>query len=112
MKSYFEIGGELIEVSTSPSSSQRPGPSVVRRIAEQPREGRRGTAGGRKSEKGYGITGEQLFSKSGSARRATTAIRMAAALALVDGPLPVGDALAATVLMAYAGYEVSRIITE
>lgn len=112
MTSYFSIGNHMIEVSTTQSSPERPVPSGVRRIAQQPRKGRRGTAGGRKSEKGSLITSEQLFSKAGSAKRATTALRMAAAIALVDGPLPVGDVLAVTFLMGYAGYEVSRIITE
>jgi len=41
----------------------------------------------------------------GRARRAKTALSIAAGLVLIDGPLPIGDAIAAGFLAIYAGYE-------
>lgn len=50
----------------------------------------------------------KILQAHGRGRRAAWAIRTAAILALADGPIPVGDAIAAGFLTAYAGYEIVR----
>ena len=113
MNSYFEIGGELIEVTVdSPQHIHSYLPQVVglgpRNRSAAPAAKQPSSVGRFRSS----FDSERAFSKAGSAKRATTALRWAAALALVDGPIPVGDVLAATLLFGYAGYEASRILTE
>jgi hypothetical protein len=44
----------------------------------------------------------------GRVHRARTAFTIAGTLCLVDGPLPVGDIAAATLLIAYGSYEVFK----
>ena len=112
MNSYFEIGGELIEVTVdSPQHIHSYLPQVV---GPGPRN--RSAVSAAKQPisvvSNRSLDVERAFSKAGAAKRATTAMRMAVALALVDGPIPVGDVLAATLLFGYAGYEASRILTE
>jgi hypothetical protein len=53
-----------------------------------------------------GVDLVKLVGVAGRKRRAVWAFRAAAALALADGPLPMGDALAIGVLAAYGTYEV------
>jgi len=56
-----------------------------------------------------GFTPVEVGQSLGRLRRATTAATWAGTLALADGPLPFGDALAAGFLTGYAAYELSLI---
>ena len=59
-----------------------------------------------------GIDVLKISRAHGRARRARWAITTAATLAAVDGPLPIGDAIAIGVLGAYAGYEAGMAIKD
>ena len=64
-------------------------------------------SGGRKGD--HTILGaDGIGSVPGRAHRARTAFSIAGALILVDGPLPVGDIAAATLLIGYGSYEVLK----
>ena len=64
-------------------------------------------SGGRKGDHTiHGVDG--LGSVPGRARRARTAFTIAGALCIADGPLPLGDLAAATVLVSYGAYEVGK----
>ena len=112
MISYFEISGEIVEVVVD--STQQFHSYLPQVVGLGPRNRSAAPAAKQPSSVGRSgsLTPERAFSKAGSAKRAHTAIRLAVGLALVDGPIPVGDVLAATVLFGYAGYEASRILTE
>ena len=111
MNSYFEIGGELVQVTVD--SLQHIHSYLPQVVGPGPRNRSAATAA-KQLPPGVSFDSivERGFAKAGAAKRATTALRMAAALALVDGPIPVGDVLAATLLFGYAGYEATRILTE
>lgn len=110
--SYFEIGGELVEChhSTSiPSSSYSassfrgaPTTSTVAQVQAQ-RNGK--VAGGRKADRyseKQAVEGAQKV--LGGRRVLTRGLTIAATLAVADGPLPIGDVLAAGVLIGVGGY--------
>jgi len=59
-------------------------------------------AGGRKGDH---TRVEQFSTVPGRARRSRTAFTIAGTLIMVDGPLPIGDAAAAALLIGYGTYE-------
>ena len=112
MSSFFEISGEVIECLDEDTPFRIQSPlelaaeevigSRVDRMMEIPNQ-REPAA----SETGF--TPKEVVQGLGRLRRATTAATWAGTLALADGPLPFGDALAAGVLAGYAVYELSLI---
>jgi acyl dehydratase len=116
MTSYFEIGGEIVEVDTIDN------PLDVSMVPEHVLE-----ASMRLHEReqiAYELSGDpnQLHVRSdreramelgrvpGRARRARMAFTIAGTLALADGPLPIGDAIAIGFLVAYGSYEVYKSV--
>lgn len=110
--SYFEIGGEIVECidSTSIPSPQHspslfrgaPTTSTVAQVQAQ-RNGK--VAGGRKGDR-YDLkaAGEGVSQARGGQRVLTRGLTIAATLAVADGPLPIGDVLAAGVLIGVGAY--------
>ena len=110
--SYFEIGGEIVECidytftpspSYSPSSFRgAPTTSTVAQVQAQ-RNGK--VAGGRKgdrySTKQAAKGAQQVL---GGRRVLTRGLTLAVTLAVADGPLPIGDVLAAGVLIGVGAY--------
>ena len=109
MNSYFEIGGHVVECTTpsAPQSSlpvaapiafaSRPrGPTGIspRPLARAARHSKSSVA--------------EVGSVPGRARRARMAFTIAGTLAMADGPLPIGDALAIGVLVGYGSYEIYK----
>ena len=111
---FFEIGGHVIESYVERDGiSSRPPRNVVYEKGKQlgvPKPLIRQASKEMKEATGIDIV--KLGSAGGRGRRAGWALRTAAALALVDGPVPIGDAVAAGLLVAYAGYEVTRTAIE
>lgn len=97
---FFEIGGEVVEVYL-----QRPGlpprPSLtsmdphLQNVEEQ-----------------TGLDLAKLSKKYQRAKRARWALTSAGTMAAVDGPVPIGDAIAMGFLAAYGAYELIQIFTE
>jgi len=104
---YFEIGGEIIE-SVVDSPTKRPPATSLPKYAKKkygiPESTTKKAAQQFKRDTGVDVI--KLSGVPGRKRRAVWAFRTAALLALADGPLPVGDALAIGVLTAYGTYEV------
>jgi len=95
---------DRIDYTSLPSSFHSP--SLFRGAPTTMSEGatprNKQVAGGRKGDH---TRVEQFSTVPGRARRARTAFTLAGTLILVDGPLPVGDAAAAAVLIGYGMYE-------
>ncbi len=108
--SFFEIGGYVVE-----SYVDEPGMPVMK-TPERVLKEQFGvpTPLGKKAVKELreetGLDLSKLVSGGQRGKRVAWALRTAAALALVDGPIPVGDAAAAGFLLVYAGYEMTRTI--
>ena len=111
MKSYFEIGGYVLESKYRSDTNipNRPHRDPVLEIAKAHGVPKSVVlVAAKETEAKTGINPVEFTSETyGRGRRASWAIRTAAALALVDGPLPIGDVLAIGVLGVYAGYEIS-----
>ena len=109
---FFEIGGHVVETYVD-----EPGMPVMKTPQRVLKEqfgvptplGKRAVA---ELKKETNVDVGKFMSAGGRAKRVAWALRTAAALALVDGPIPVGDAAAAGFLVVYAGYEVTRSIIE
>jgi len=120
MTSYFEINGEIIScedaedlVSAAPPNLPN---SVIDAAMELHEQEMKDMAFDEQywplleeAERATGFTPVEVGQSLGRLRRATTAATWAGTLALADGPLPFGDALAAGVLAGYAAYELSLI---
>lgn len=110
---FFEIGGHVVESYTEEEFGPRPSPLPLVDFAKE-----RGVPtplvkkASKEVQQSTGIDAMQLSRAHGRARRARWALTTAAALAAVDGPLPVGDAIAIGVLGAYAGYEVGMAVKD
>lgn len=105
---YFEIGGELIEVHQDIPARPRAG-QLQKDLTKY--------TGSRSASKmivdvAEKKTGIDLKRKYTRFRRAKWAITTAGTLAAADGPLPVGDAIAIGFLGAYAVYEATMLIVE
>ena len=111
---FFEIGGLVIEsYVVSGGVEQRPPQNIIYEKGKQlgvPKPLIKTAS--KELEEASGIDIIKLGSAGGRGRRAGWALRTAAALALIDGPVPIGDALAAGLLVVYAGYEVTRTAYE
>ena len=112
---YFEIGGHVLE-SYVESVGQPSRPIAQNVLMEKGKQAgvpkplmRKGA---KELEKSTGIDVMQIANAPGRVRRASWAFRTAAALAIVDGPLPVGDALAAGLLVTYGTYETVMIVKD
>lgn len=106
---FFEIGGHVIENNAvATGHAARPAATTVRSLSKKtgvPAPLLR-KAGKEVQEK----TGYDMLRASqahGRFRRARWAFGVAGTLALVDGPLPIGDAVAAAFLATYGIYEVA-----
>lgn len=104
---FFEIGGHVVESYVeSQGQPSRPAINPLMDKAKQkgvPKPLLRKGAKEIKAETGIDVV--QISQGLGRAKRATWAFRTAAALALIDGPLPVGDAIAIGLLATYGTYE-------
>jgi hypothetical protein len=123
MTSYFEIDGEIIAVDTIGDPldvSETPQSTLEAAMRLHEREQIAAELTGDPNSLYYedadladvletGFTPAEVGQSLGRLRRATTAATWAGTLALADGPLPFGDALAAGVLAGYAVYELSLI---
>ena len=69
-------------------------------------------AGAKEIQKSSGVDILKIANTPGRAKRAGWAFRTAAMLALADGPIPVGDALAAGLLVSYGIYETGMIVKD
>ena len=113
MSSFFEISGEVIECldEDTPFRIQSPLESAAEEVIGSRVDRMMGISNQREpaASDETGFTPTEVVQGLGRLRRATTAATWAGTLALADGPLPFGDALAAGVLGAYAVYELSLI---
>jgi len=118
---YFEIGGHVLESYidsqdrvTLPNAGMRPaGGNYLLDKGKQagvPKPLMR--KGAKELEKSTGVDLMRIANAPGRVRRASWAFRTAAALAVVDGPLPIGDALAAGLLVTYGTYETVMIVKD
>lgn len=101
---YFEIGGHLVECSSSVSA--RPplsfaAASSLRSARGDSSETVVSSQAVRTAEAPYAT----MLKAMGHKKRALSAARLALVFAAADGPLPIGDVLAATVLFGYVGLE-------
>jgi len=103
--SYFEIGGQLVESEHSTASNPRP------RLATAKRPNTESLA---VAVAGHGLSKYQgkedydtvrAMKAAGRYRRARWAFGIAAGLAIADGPLPIGDAIAIAGLTIYGAGE-------
>ena len=105
--SYFEIGGHIVEsISTSPSSSNIAVRRAQRAIAGGPARPTPMSAGGRQGDQSSDYDYTKAFLSTARLRRARTAATIAVGIAVADGPLPIGDAIAIAGLSIYAAAEV------
>jgi hypothetical protein len=101
MNSYFEIHGEIIDGGVQDETMP---PLLIKQFhvkrLSSPPAGARRRAPDRRTE------APSVVETAGRMRRTQRALVMAATLAAADGPLPIGDTLAITGLLIYAGYEI------
>jgi len=114
-QTFFEIGGHVIEsYVVSEGHPSRPlAKNVLLEKGKQmgiPKPLMK--AGAKEIQESSGVDILKIANTPGRAKRAGWAFRTAAALALVDGPLPVGDALAAGLLVSYGIYETGMIVKD
>ncbi len=111
---FFEIGGHVIENDVqSRGMPGRPAPTDIKHIAKQtgvPAPLLR--QGSREIQKTTGYDVARAAQAPGRLRRAQWAFGVAGTLAMADGPLPIGDALAAGFLALYGGYEVGMAVKD
>jgi len=112
-QSFFEISGEIIacELDETERLYGRPSPTGLSSLIMMDTETPEGFSRSQKQPAGSagGLSLSEAIAIPGRLRRATTAATWAGTLALADGPLPIGDALAVGLLSAYAVYEISLI---
>lgn len=96
LTSYFEIGGEVIEVMTDPPQTLPEELEIVQNLLE---------------EAGYSYSLQSAHTGFQKVRVGSTSIttggqvlRAALVLAAADGPLPIGDFIAAGLLLGAGGY--------
>ena len=104
---YFEIGGHVIETQLDESHGPRPPADPLMELAKKhgvPKPLARKAIKETSDSIGYDI--QRASRGAGRLRRARRALSIAATLAAVDGPLPIGDAVAIGFLGIYGGYEI------
>lgn len=114
--SYFEIGGHIVSTSISSpqlSASSFRGAPTTPTVSQVQAKRNTKVAGGRKADHTSASDRKRAMALGevpGRARRARMAFTLALTLAAADGPLPIGDALAIGVLVAYGSYEVYKSV--
>ena len=114
VKTFFEIGGHVVE--TYVEQKNMPTRPVINPLLEGGKQ--MGipkpllVAGAKEIKESTDVDLMKLSRSGGRGRRAGWALRTAAALALIDGPVPIGDAIAAGLLVTYAGYEIVTAVTD
>jgi hypothetical protein len=107
---FFEIGGHVVEsIVDQPARPVVKTPVVVMKEkygVPKPL----GKKAIKEIKEASGVDVNRLVGAGGRAKRVNWALRVAAALALADGPIPVGDAIAAGFLVGYAAYEVGMTV--
>jgi len=111
---FFEIGGHVIEsyIDTN-THGPRPAADPLLEIAKKhgvPKS--LGRAAMKESSEALGYDVARASRGIGRMRRARRAVTVAAALAAVDGPLPIGDTIAIGFLGTYAAYEMAVGVTD
>ncbi len=105
---YFEIGGHVIETNLDPQiHGPRPAADPLMELAKKhgvPKPLARKAM--KESSEALGYDVARASRGVGRLRRAKRALGIAGALAAVDGPLPIGDAVAVGLLGTYGIYEV------
>lgn len=110
---YFEIGGHVVESYVAENYGARPKSNPLMEYARQKKiPARLVREADREIKKETGISPVSISRTAGRAKRARWALTTAAALALVDGPIPVGDAIAAGFLAAYGVAEIGMAVSE
>ena len=104
MTSILNIGGSLFDMGTIYQYSEGISSSDQEFISQAEQILIREAA--KKMDLDY----QEIGKVPGRMRRARRALTIAAGLAAVDGPLPIGDVLAIGLLGAYAGYEVYKTV--
>jgi hypothetical protein len=104
-ETYFEIGGHILESTFATAENPRPRINTANNLqttdlAVAVAPGAVAKSAGKKS-----YDAKRATRAPARARRAKWAFTLAASMALADGPLPIGDAIAIMTLSAYAGYE-------
>jgi hypothetical protein len=103
--SFFEIGGHVIEsIVDSPTPRPRSDP-VEHFLKTEYNVPKTMTKSAAKTASSDDYDFQRTLKGAGRARRAQWAFTTAATLALADGPLPVGDALAIGLLVGYGSLE-------
>lgn len=111
---FFEIGGHVIE-SYVDQEQYGPRPAanpLFEKAKEYGVPAPLVRQGAKETKQKTGVDPVVIGRATGRARRARRAFQIALALAAVDGPLPIGDALAIGVLTAYGAYEVVTAVGE
>ena len=106
---YFEIGGHVLACDTSVTAR----PPLSFAAASSLRSARGDSSETVVSSQVVRTTEAPYargFKAMGHKKRAVSAARLALMFAAADGPLPVGDALAVTILAGYAGFETALAI--
>ena len=110
---YFEIGGHIVESYVAENYGARPKSNPLMEYARQKKiPARLLREVDFEIEKETGISPIDVWGTIGRAKRARWAFATAAAIALADGPIPVGDAIAAGLLAAYGVFEVGIAVSE
>ena len=114
-QTFFEIGGHVIEsYVVSEGHPSRPlAKNVLLEKGKQmgiPKPLMK--AGAKEIQESSGVDILKIANTPGRAKRAGWAFRTAAMFALADGPIPVGDALAAGLLVSYGIYETGMIVKD
>ncbi len=111
--SYFEIGGELIQLESDDVSTGMPGRTIVlERSSNKKQIVNTDFIGPMPMDQDEGYDLRTGIRGTGRAGRAARAFTTAATLAVADGPLPFGDTLAVGLLVAYGMYETHRAIVD
>ena len=110
---YFEIGGHVVESYVAENYGARPKSNPLMEFARQKKvPAKLVREADREIKKEVGFSPMEVSGTIGRAKRARWALTTAVAIALVDGPIPVGDAIAAGFLAAYGVAEIGMAVSE
>jgi hypothetical protein len=110
---YFEIGGHVVESYVAENYGARPKSNPLMEFARQKKiPARLVRKADREIKEETGISPIEVWGTIGRAKRARWAFATAAAIALADGPIPIGDAIAAGLIAAYGVVEVGYAVSE
>ena len=107
--SFFEIGGHIIECDTDdPSSASVQRTELALANTKYEMGGMSDGFIERRARTDRKPSVQEYGSVPGRVRRARLAFGIAGTMAMVDGPLPVGDAVGIAVLIGYGSYEIYK----